>query len=242
MKNINKGLKTNMNVHKYTYLRSQISNTGLIGSDEKHLGRQMTLDTETVEDSTPKSNFSRLYAPKPHGNLKDVSTTIISKFISIRRRPFTKQDLISSMQRFKACRDAERNDLMRTVNLTNRPQTIYSSRSNFSVPTTQTIEAVLESSKQERRLLNYDKTLKTWDKRSEILSSQCRRHKSGSLMERSDLHAIKMQELIELSKISSPCENTDAYYQWISSLRESKQHDQNRRVFLPLTNKNSINS
>jgi hypothetical protein len=93
-----------------------------------------------------------------HGNLKDVSTTNIGKHTSIRRRPLTKQDLISSMQRFRACRDSERNDLIQTVSVTSRPQTIYSSRSNFSMPTTQTFGAVLLNSKQERRLLNYDKT------------------------------------------------------------------------------------
>jgi hypothetical protein len=64
---------------------------------------------------------------------------------------------------------------------------------------------------------------KIWDKRSELLSSKCKREKTGSLMERSDLYAIKVQELVELSKISSPCENTDAYYQWINSLREEKK-------------------
>jgi hypothetical protein len=167
------------------------------------------------------------------------------------------------MNRFNACRVAEKRDLMYTVNLTNRPRAIYSSQGNFtspnmrtfdedlkyssrmsqkSYPKTHTFGTVLLNSKQERRLLNHDKTLKIWEKRTELLSGKCKRASMETLMERSDLHAIKMQELIELSKISNPCENTDAYYQWMNNLREDKVHDKNRRIFLPLSSPNSINS
>jgi hypothetical protein len=50
-------------LNKYTFLRSQVSHTGLIGPDEK-LTRRMTLETDTIEDTTPKSIFSKLYAAK----------------------------------------------------------------------------------------------------------------------------------------------------------------------------------
>ena len=61
-------------------------------------------------------------------------------------------------------------------------------------------------------------------------------------MERSDQYAVKIQELDQLSKVSKPCENTDAKYQWIWSLRSYKEKDQNRQIFLPLSTKNPLNS
>jgi uncharacterized protein YaaR (DUF327 family) len=69
----------------------------------------------------------------------------------------------------------------------------------------QTYGTVLSSSRQQRNLMQYDKTIKKWEKEAEDLSKKChRKSKTESLMERSDQYAIKIQELDHLSKNSHP--------------------------------------
>lgn len=100
----------------------------------------------------------------------------------MKRRPFTKQDLISTINRFKACRVTEKHNLMNTINLTKNKRPVYTSHANHGIndlrimndgmAKTQTFGTVLAESKQERRLLNHEKHCKIWDKRSQILSKK----------------------------------------------------------------------
>jgi len=149
------------------------------------------------------------------------------------RRPLTKQDMMNSLGRYKACRKQERKDLMQTARIPFGKNGLFSSRSQGILATAdfltnkpstpQTFGSLVANSKQERNLLSYEKTQKMWNSRASSLSRKCKRkNKTESLMESSDQYAIKIQELDELAKNSNPCELTDAQYQWIRSLRESK--------------------
>lgn len=157
----------------------------------------------------------------------------------MKRRPLTKQDMMNTLHRFKACRESERNQLMQTIHPETNKRGIYTSQSQAMLPSsdlltenqyaTQTFGSVLATTRQQRNLLKYERSQKIWDTKASVLSKMCKRDaKTASLMERSDQYAIKIQELDQISKNSKPYENTDAHYQWICSLRASKQHDQNR--------------
>lgn len=74
----------------------------------------------------------------------------------------------------------------------------------------------MSNTKQERRLQNYDRVTRAWSNNSQYLSKKCKRANScETLIEKSDMYAIKVQELEALSKNSKPLENTDGHYQWI---------------------------
>lgn len=161
--------------------------------------------------------------------------------------------MLSSMNRFKACRQAEKASLLETINDTKAKRTIYTSHSQnnlhdlglMSEEKRQTITFgnLLATSKEERRLLNHEKAMKIWNKRNQFYSRQCKRDpKSLSLMERSDQYAVKIQELDQCSKYAKQCEAADAHNQWMCSLRSTTENDQDRQIFLPLSKINPISS
>ena len=75
---------------------------------------------------------------------------------------------------------------MNTINITKTKRPIYTSQSQFATqdlrimndmnPSIQTFGTVLANTKQERRLLNHEKTLKIWDSRSDLYSQKCKRN------------------------------------------------------------------
>lgn len=93
---------------------------------------------------------------------------------------------MESINRFKACRQAERRGLLETINDTKSKRSIYTSHSQFHLQDlrllsdvnskTQTFGTLLAQSKEERRLINHEKAMKIWDKRSEIYSKKCNRN------------------------------------------------------------------
>lgn len=142
--------------------------------------------------------------------------------------------------------------LARTARIKHNKKGVYSTEAQFelneqvftnTLANTKTFGSLLADSNQVRRLLNYDKAAKGWKDRSKLYSQKChRKHDSITLLERSDHYAVKLQEIDQISKNSKPMENTDAHNQWIFSLRQSKEPDSDKCVYLALSTKNPLSS